>query len=151
MTSKETLDLFKSMDVMSETEVKARQEVELDTYILQTQIEGRVFNELVYSYIIPATVAYQNTLLTNVLGLKEVYGAAHKNFNNGPLNLIEQISEHLQALKKNTDAMVEARKKANAMTDIYKKAFSYCEDVKPYFEEIRKHSVIFNFLLISNI
>ncbi|MCX2720546.1 glutamine synthetase III family protein [Lentiprolixibacter aurantiacus] len=140
MSSKETLDLFRSMDVMSETEVKARQEVELDTYILQTQIEGRVFNELVYSYIIPATVAYQNTLIRNVLGLKEIYGAAHKSFTDGPLNLIEQISEHLEQLKKNTDAMVEARKKANAMKDIHKKAFSYCEDVKPYFEEIRKHS-----------
>jgi glutamine synthetase len=35
--------------------------------------------------------------------------------------------------------MVEARKKANAMKDIHQKAFSYCEDVKPYFEEIRKH------------
>ena len=141
MTSKETLDLFKSMEVMSETEVKARQEVELDTYTLQTQIEGRVFNELVYSYIIPATVAYQNTLIKNVLGLKEIYGAAHKDFTDGPLNLIEQISEHLLQLKKNTDSMVEARKKANVMKDIHKKANSYCEDVKPYFEEIRKHCV----------
>lgn len=140
LTSKQTLELFQEMDVMSETEVTARQEVELDTYILQTQIEGRVMNELVYSYILPATVAYQNTLIKNVLGLKEIYGAAHKNFTDGPLNLIEQISEHLRELKKNTDAMVEARKKANAMKDIHKKAFAYCEQVRPHFEEIRKHS-----------
>ena len=139
MTSKDTLDLFKAMDVMSETEIRARQEVELETYILQTQIEGRVFNELVYSYILPATIAYQNTLIQNVQGLKDIYGAAHKTFAEGTLNLIERISQHVMEMKKNTDAMVEARKKANAMTDIPKKAMSYCEEVRPYFDKIRRH------------
>ncbi|MBT8178962.1 MAG: glutamine synthetase type III, partial [Eudoraea sp.] len=139
MTSKEILALFGDMEVMTETEVRARQEVEFDTYILQTQIEGRVMNELVNSYIIPVAVNYQNTLIQNVLGLKEIYGAAHKDLTEGTLNLIEQISEHLTAVKKKTDIMVEARKKANAMTDIHKKAFAYCEDVRPHFEGIRRH------------
>ncbi|MEA1787017.1 glutamine synthetase III [Arenibacter sp. GZD96] len=139
LTSKETLALFKSMNVMSEIEVKARQEVELETYIFQLQIEGRVFNELVYNHIIPAAVAYQNNLITNVNGLKEIYGAAHKKMSDAQLGIIEQISEHLAILKKNTDAMTDARKAANVLTDSHKKAFAYCENVKPYFDEIRYH------------
>lgn len=139
LTSKETLSLFQEMDVMTETEVRARQEVEFDTYILQTQIEGRVMNELVYSYIVPVAVNYQNVLIQNVLGLKEIYGAAHKDLTEGTLNLIEQISEHLREVKKKTDIMVEARKKANVMTDIHKKAFAYCDNVRPHFEGIRRH------------
>ena len=140
LTSKESLDLFKSMKVMSEVEVTARQEVELEAYILHLQIEGRVFNELVYSHVIPASIAYQNQLIKNVLGLKDIYGAAHKKLTEGQSNIIEQIAEHIVALKKKTDAMTEARKKANKLTDSYKKAAAYAENIKPYFDEIRHHS-----------
>jgi glutamine synthetase len=35
--------------------------------------------------------------------------------------------------------MTEARKKANALTDAQKMAETYCNTVKPYFEEIRNH------------
>ena len=140
LTSDKSLDLFKSTGVMSEVEVVARKEVELDTYILQTQIEGRVFNELVYNYIVPAAISYQNRLITNVTGLKEIYGAAYNKYAEGLLSLIEQISEHLVEIKKNTDAMTEARKRANSMVDLEKKAFAYCDNVRPYFDKIRYHS-----------
>jgi len=35
--------------------------------------------------------------------------------------------------------MIEARKKANALTDAQKMAEMYCDKVKPYFEVIREH------------
>ena len=139
MTSKESISLFKDMGVMSETEIRARQNIELETYVRHLQIEGRVFDELVYNHVIPAAIDYQNTLIKNVLGLKDIYGAAHKNLSDGQSGIIEQIAESLVSLKKNSDAMVNARKKANGMTDTYKKAIAYCDNVKPYFAEIRKH------------
>ncbi|WP_289063249.1 glutamine synthetase III [uncultured Zobellia sp.] len=139
LTSKESLDLFESMGVMSEKEVAARQEVELEAYILHIQIEGRVFNELVYNHIIPSVVEYQNMLIKNVLGLKEIYGAAHRKLTDGQSGIIEQIAEHIAELKKQTDAMTDARRKANKYTDTHKKAFAYSDNVKPYFDEIRMH------------
>ena len=36
--------------------------------------------------------------------------------------------------------MNEARKRANGMKDIEKKARAYCESVLPYFDEIRYHA-----------
>lgn len=140
LTSKESLALFESMNVMSNVEIKARQEIELDAYILHVQIEGRVFNELTYSYIIPSAIEYQNRLIKNVNGLKEIYGASFKGQGKSQMVIIQDISEHLDALKNKTDAMVEERKKANKIADTHKKAFAYCEKVKPYFEEIRYHS-----------
>ncbi len=140
LTSIESLALFQSMKVMSEVEVRARQEVDLENYIMHTQIEGRVYNELVYGYIMPAAIAYQNTLIKNVSGLKDIYGAAHKKFSEGQLTMIEEIAEHIVSIKKMVDAMVDARKKANAMKDTKKKAEAYCKNVKPYFSEIRLHS-----------
>lgn len=139
LTSKESLALFKSMNVMSETEVKVRLEVELEEYVMHVQIEGRVFNELIYSYIIPAAVEYQNKLINNVRGLKEIYGDAHKKLAASQLDILERISGHIGVIKTKTDAMVAERKKANNMEDIHKKAFAYCERVKPYFDEIRYH------------
>jgi len=140
LTSPESIELFRSMKVMSEIEVKARQEVELEAYILHLQIEGRILNELVYSQIIPAAITYQNNLIKNVLGLKEIYGAAHKKLTEGQSNIIEKIAEHIVSLKYKTDAMTAARKKANQSTDTYKKAYAYTENVKSYFDEIRKES-----------
>ncbi|MEN8800326.1 MAG: glutamine synthetase III [Flavobacteriaceae bacterium] len=140
LTSKKSLELFASTEVMSEIEVKARFEIELDTYILQTQIEGRVYNELVYNHIIPAAIGYQNILIENVTGLKEIYGAAYSKYAGGLLSIIEQISEHLVDIKKKTDDMTEARKRANVMEDLNKKAFVYCDEVRPFFDSIRYHS-----------
>ena len=139
LTSTETLDLFRDTDVMSEVEIVARKEVELGTYILQTQIEGRVFNELIYNYIIPSAITYQNRLIENVTGLKEIYGAAYKKYAEDLLSIIEQISEHVVQIKKKTDEMTDARKRANSLKDVNKKAFAYCDKVKPYFGDIRYH------------
>ncbi|WP_047416036.1 glutamine synthetase III [Cellulophaga sp. Hel_I_12] len=140
LTSKESIELFKSMKVLSEVEIAARKEVELETYIFQVQIEGRVYNELVYSYIIPAAIKYQNQIIKNVMGLKDIYGAAHKKLSEGQLSIIEQIAEHIEAIKKVTDKMTDARRSANQLKDMNKKAFAYCDNVKPYFDQIRTHS-----------
>ncbi|HZJ21005.1 MAG TPA: glutamine synthetase III, partial [Pricia sp.] len=139
MTSVESVALFKDMGVLSEAEVKARQEIEFEAYVRHLQIEGRVFDELVYSQVIPAAIEYQNKLIKNVLGLKDIYGAAHKNLSDGQSGIIEQIAEQVVALKKSTDAMTDARRKANKITDSRKKAFAYCDNVRPFFEDIRKH------------
>ena len=140
LTSKSSLTLFKSMNVMSSVEMEARKKVELETYVLNVQIEGRIFTELVYNHILPSAISYQNSLIANVNGLKEIYATGFKEKAKAQLQIIEHLSEHITELKKKTDVMVEARKLANAITEIDEKAISYCDKVRPYFEEIRFHS-----------
>ncbi len=137
LTSKESLALFKTMKVMSEVEIKARKDVELEDYIFRIQIEGRVLGQLMYNHIIPTAIEYQNRLIKNVLGIKEIYGAAHKTITDGQLAIIEQIGEHINEIKKKTDLMIEARKRANVLKNTEKKAFAYCDNVKPFFNDIR--------------
>ncbi len=139
LTASKTIELFKTTKVMSETEIRARQAVELEAYILHVQIESRLFGELVYGYVLPATITYQNKLIKNVTGLKDIFGAAHRPLAGGQLSLIEQMAEHIATLKKMIDAMGDARKKANKISDTHKKAVSYCENVLPYFHTIRQH------------
>ncbi|MEM6892220.1 MAG: glutamine synthetase III [Bacteroidota bacterium] len=140
LTDKTSVALFDEMDVMSEVELKAHQEVELEAYVFHLQIEGRVLGEMVFNHILPAAVRYQNQLLENIRGLKEVYGAAHKKVAEPQLNLLEQIGDHMLALKKLTTDMTEARKRSNGLSTINRKAQSYCNSVKPYFQQIREHS-----------
>ena len=139
LTSKASLELFGLTKVMNEVELKAHQEVEYDNYVFHLQIEGRILGELVYNHVMPAAIQYQNLLLENVHGLKEVYGAAHKKVSEPQLNIIEQIGEHMTEAKKLTDAMIEAKNRTDNMGDIAKKAKTYCDTVKPYFDKIREH------------
>jgi len=53
--------------------------------------------------------------------------------------LIKEISEHIEGINTQVEAMTEARKTANALTDVQEMAESYCDNVKPYFEVIREH------------
>lgn len=139
LTSKESEELFANTQVMSATELKAHQEVELGNYVHHIQIEGRIFKELVYTYIFPAAVKYQNLLLQNVAGLKEVYGAAHKGITEPQLNIVEQMGEHMVKAKKLVDNMAEAMDRADNMSTVAKKAKAYCDTIVPYFKDVRSH------------
>ncbi len=136
---KEAIDLYQEMEVMNEKEIRARHEIELDEYSLRIQIEGRVLGDIALNHVIPTAVNYQNTLIENVTGLKEVFGKEFTTIAKEQMDLIKRISDHISAITVKTNAMVEERKKANVMTNAEKKAFYYCEKVKPYFEQIRYH------------
>ena len=138
---KETKQVFSDTGVLSNVEVDARHEIELHSYVLKIQIESRVCGDLAQNHIIPTAINYQNRLLENVIGLREVLGATKaKKATSTQIELIETISEHVTALKTLVDGMVEARKKANVITDHRDKAIAYCDRVKPFMERIRYHA-----------
>jgi glutamine synthetase len=138
---KETKKLFADMGVLTGVELEARHEIELHSYMLKIQIESRVAGDLAQNHIIPTAITYQNRLIENVKGLREVLGAEKaKKATATQITLIEEISEHVSAIMTLVNAMVEARKKANAIEEARAKAIAYCDKVKPYLEQIRYHS-----------
>ena len=137
--SEKTIALFEEMNVMSKIETQARYEIEMEAYSKHIQIEGRVLGDIARNHIVPTAVKYQNVLIENVKGLKEVFGEEFETVAKEQMDLIKKISEHISGITKKTNAMVQERKKANKTTDAERKAIMYCEKVKPYFEEIRYH------------
>jgi glutamine synthetase len=128
------------MEVLSPVELEARHEIELHSYTLKIQIESRVAGDLAQNHIIPTAINYQNRLLENVRGLRDVIPAAQaKKAVETPVKLIEEISEHLSKIKELVDSMIEARKKANVIDDAREKAIAYCDQVRPHLEKIRYH------------
>ena len=137
--SKKAIDLFGELNVMNHIEVEARYEIELEEYTKKIQIEGRVLGDIARNHIIPTAIRYQNTLIENVRGLKEIFGKDFEKIAKEQINLIKEISSHIEGINTNVGAMIEARKKANILTDAQQMAEMYCDEVRPYFDVIRVH------------
>lgn len=138
--SKQTMELFERNNIMSHREQHARYDIYLETYTKKIQIESRVMADLALNHIIPTAIKYQGSLVQNVKGLKDILsGAEYKKAAQIQLDMISEISEHVNIIKTKVDEMTEARKKANAISDVKKQAIDYCEKVKSYFEIIRYH------------
>ncbi len=137
LLSEKTAELFNKTGVFSKREAHARHEILLDSFYKKLQIEARVIGELINSAILPAAIIYQNKLIDNVKGLKEI--GLEETAYAVQMDLIRKISNHINEIKTNADEMLEERKKANVIEDIREKSIAYDEKVKSYFDPIRYH------------
>ena len=137
--SEKAIKLFEDMGVMNRIESEARYEIEMEDYVMRIQIEGRVLGDIARNHIVPIAVQYQNRLIKNVVGLKEIYGSEFKKFAQEQLNLIEDISGHISSINSDVTRMTDERRTANLLEDFEQKAHDYCNKVKPLFDSIRYH------------
>ena len=136
----QSIEMFKATGVLSEVELHARNEVKWEIYTKKIQIEARVLGDLALNHIIPVATRYQGLLLDNVSKIFALYDKEKATKIAGQdMVIIEDIAEHLNAIKVKVDEMVEARKVANKVDSEREKAIIYCENIAPYFEEIRYH------------
>jgi glutamine synthetase len=137
--SKKSIQLFEELNIMSAVESELRYEIEVEEYAKRIQIEGRILGDIARNHVIPTAIRYQNTLIENVRGLKDIYEKSFKKVAKEQLILIEEISEHIEKINKGITEMTEARKKANNSKNAVATAAAYCDDVKPLFDQIRYH------------
>lgn len=133
----ESLDLFEKLGVYTRRESEARHEILLENFYKKIQIEARVIGDMVSSHIAPACFLYQNKLIENVKGLKDL--GLNKEAYSSQLNLVERISKHANTILEKSEEMRQARKRANTIEDMRDRAIAYDEVVKPYFDEVRYH------------
>jgi glutamine synthetase len=137
--AEKTIALYEELNIMSRVEIEARYEIKVEEYSMRIQIEGRVLGDIARNHVIPTAIKYQNILIKNVQGLKDIYGSDFKRLSKEQLKLIEKISEHIEKINMGITDMIEERKKANKIDSTEKCAEAYCEKVKPYFDTIRYH------------
>ncbi|GGH12888.1 glutamine synthetase type III [Sphingobacterium alkalisoli] len=135
--SEESLELFEKLGIYTKRESEARHEILLENFYKKLQIEARVIGEVVNSQIAPACFTYQNELITNVKGLKDL--GLNKESYSSQINLVERISKHANTILEKAEEMRQERKKANSIEDLRERSIAYDEIVKPYFDEIRYH------------
>jgi len=125
---------------LTDRELESRVEVELEKFTKKLQIESRVLGDLAINHIIPIAVRYMTSLVENVRGLREIFDDNdYIRLAGARKELIITISDHITMIKKLVAEMIEERKKANVIGDLYKKAVAYESKVKPYLNEIRIH------------
>ncbi len=134
------VDLFERNKVLSKRELQARRLIRFEKFTKRIQIESRVLGDMATNHIIPIAIRYQNTLIENVKGLKEIldlqmYGKVSKN----ELDIITRISQHISEIKKGVDKMIDARKVANRIVDEEEQAVAYDTEVRPLGDIIRRH------------
>jgi glutamine synthetase len=138
LSEKRFVEMFAELGIYTERELHARQEIVFEDYVKKVQIEARIIGYLSSNYVLPAAIQYQNILIDNIRGLKEI--GLDESAYTAQKNIISKISTHIQAISTTVEAMIEARKIANKEPDMQKRANLYCNEVKAKFETIRYHS-----------
>jgi len=138
--SKKSLDLYQRNLILTKREMQARYEIKLENFTIKMQIESRVMGDIAKNHIIPTAIRYQNLLVENTKGLKDVLDSkSYIKLSKNQVQTIKDISEHVSGIKDNIDLMVDERRKANRLESTEKMAHAYNTLVKPYFETIRYH------------
>ncbi len=137
-TKPESIAMFEKLGVFTSKELAARNEVKWDIYTKKIQIEARVLGDLVLSSIVPVATKYQALLLDSANKMVKVFGEDKASkLGAQTLKTIEKISEYIDSLKTNVEAMVDARRKANRIESEQEKAIAYHDTVLPFFDVIR--------------
>ena len=133
-----TIELFGNIGVLAKNELDARYEILNETYVKKLQIEARVIGDICLNHVIPAAVKYQNILIENVKGMKDIFGDESVALCASEMATLKSISMYINKLSADVEALVNARKKANVIEDIAERAKVYSHEVKDMMGEVRK-------------
>ncbi|MBX3043426.1 MAG: glutamine synthetase III [Candidatus Kapabacteria bacterium] len=134
---KENIELFEKFGIYSQRELVARYNVFIEEYLHKIEIEAVLVDEIAYTMIIPAVVNYQNDLIKNVQGLKEL---GLLNESEAYKNQLLKISTHLEGMISNLEQLDDNRREASSISNLQEKAEHYSSKIKPLFDLIRHHA-----------
>lgn len=133
----QTVELFDRLGVLAPNEVEARFEILNETYVKKLQIEARILGDMCLNHVIPAAVKYQNILIENVKGIKDIFGDDFMVYCASEVETLKKISLYMNSVSADVESLVEARKKANRIEDIAERAKMYSHEVKDMMEKVR--------------
>ena len=136
----QTVDLFAKLGVLAPNEVQARFEILNETYVKKLQIEARILGDMCLNHVIPAAVKYQNVLIENVNGIREIFGKGYLEFCSAEIETLKKISKYINSISVYVERLVDARKKANKVEDMAERAKMYSHEVKDMMDIVRENA-----------
>jgi glutamine synthetase len=134
--SEKAVELFSSMKVLNDSELKARYEILIEEYYKTINVEAKTMLSMARGEILPAIITYTTNLATNIHMLNTVgcftTGAQRE--------LLEEITSLLEIFKKDIDCLDQTLTKVNAIEEGLDKAVAFKEQVLPAMEELRKRA-----------
>ncbi len=135
----EAVEMFKRFNVLNEAELKARYEIKNEIFLKKVQIESRVIADLAANHIIPIAVRYQNVLIDNIKGIKEVFPDELEVLARDEIRTLREIIDHVNIIRQASEEMTECRHRLNRNPDIIERAAGYETQVREKMSEIRSH------------
>ncbi len=129
--------MFEATHVLSKSEIEARYEVSNELFVKKLQIEARVIGDICLNHVIPAAVSYQNILVKSIQGTRETFGEEYRELCKADMDTFRKISGFVNALSRDVEALVEARKKANRVADMAERARMYGSEVRECMAKVR--------------
>lgn len=134
----DSVRMFEQMNVMTRSELEARNEVKWETYTKKIQIEARVMGDLAMNHIIPVVTHYQSRLAKNVSSMINIFGKEEgERITKRNIKILKEIAERIQTIETGVDELIEVRKVANKIDSQREKAIAYHDDIVPQMEKIR--------------
>ena len=133
----QTVELFEKLGVLAKNEIEARFEIFNETYVKKLQIEARIIGDICLNHVIPAAVRYQNVLIGNVKGIKDIFGEGYLDFCSAEIETLKKISTYINRISMDVEELVEARKRANRIENIAERAKVYSHSVKDMMDKVR--------------
>ena len=124
--------------VYSESEIHARYEINLEILVKKIQIESRVLADMAANHIVPTAIKYQNVLIQNVRGLKDIMPEEYQELASEEILAITKIAKYVKSIRENNRQMINARKKYNHTEDLEERANGYWNEVRPIMLVIRQ-------------
>jgi glutamine synthetase len=128
-------DLYGKSGVMNQVELEAFHAVQLHSYITKLDIESKTLEELINTYVVPATLRYQKELADNVASLRSIDMVQSAKLQ---MDLLKQITSNLEALYGSLKKMKEAYEKVHHAGSLREEADVFCHQVKPQMESLRE-------------
>ena len=136
LTEQKNIDLFTEFGVMSEVELRAREEIMFENYSNIIDIEARTMVDITNKKIIPAIESYLGELAATARDKQTVLGA------NAPIGLERRMIADLSRLAEDAFTTAEKlageAKAASALANYKDEAFSYKDKVIPLMNKLRE-------------
>ena len=135
------IKLYEDLGIYTHRELEARNEIKLEKYSTVISIEATVLADIARNHIIPCALNYQNRLIENVRGLKEIFPEKEfKTLAKEQMSMIAEISGHVSIIKVEVENLLGEISKAKTAENSQLMAEIFCDKVKPLFENIRNSS-----------
>ena len=129
---KKSVELFEALKVLTDEESHSRYHILLEKYAKDLDIEAKLVSEMTTTLFVPAAIDYQGRL-AEALAAQKAAGIQAP----AQAALLRAVSDRVEGALKNASAVLAVRAEAEAIEDAEKRAFAYCEKVKPFFDKVR--------------
>ena len=121
---RKNIDLFEKNGILNEAEIRARYEIELEHYSKQIRIEALTMVDMAEKNIAPAVISFVKEMTDAALAKKQLLPGASVF---AETQLVEELSNELEAFVKKTAELKEAAAGVKAISDSLEQA-TYCRE-----------------------